>query len=87
LAEFGHSDWNGGILCKKQKNSTKIGMVGSYAFVVFNNYTTSISYSCITAPIAKVISALAVIEVFDVPGSNPTRRQHLTFLLRNVRVG
>src|SRR6218665_3328299 len=31
LAEFGHSDRNGGILCKKRKNSAKIGMVGSYA--------------------------------------------------------
>src|SRR6218665_1911081 len=30
LAEFGHSDRNGGILCKKRKNSAKIGMVGSY---------------------------------------------------------
>src|SRR6218665_86489 len=31
LAEFCHSDRNGGILCKKRKNSAKIGMVGSYA--------------------------------------------------------
>src|SRR6218665_2660028 len=31
LAEFGHSDRNGEILCKKRKNSAKIGMVGSYA--------------------------------------------------------
>src|SRR6218665_3927886 len=30
LAEFGHSDRNGGILCKKRKNSAQIGMVGSY---------------------------------------------------------
>ena len=30
LAEFGHSNRNGGILRKKQKNSAKIGMVGSY---------------------------------------------------------
>src|SRR6218665_463898 len=30
LAEFGHSDRNGGILRKKRKNSAKIGMVGSY---------------------------------------------------------
>src|SRR6218665_1926524 len=30
LAEFGHSDRNGGIWCKKRKNSAKIGMVGSY---------------------------------------------------------
>src|SRR6218665_3020987 len=29
LAEFGHSDRNGRILCKKRKNSAKIGMVGS----------------------------------------------------------
>jgi len=33
LAEFGYSDRNGGILCKKRKNSAKIGMVGSYAYV------------------------------------------------------
>jgi len=33
LAEFGHSDRNGGILRKKRKNSAKIGMVGSYAFI------------------------------------------------------
>ena len=31
LAEFGHSDRNGGILRKKRKNSAKIGMVGNYA--------------------------------------------------------
>ena len=31
LAEFGHSDRNGGILHKERKNSAKIGMVGSYA--------------------------------------------------------
>src|SRR6218665_407245 len=30
LSEFGHSDRNGGIFCKKRKNSAKIGMVGSY---------------------------------------------------------
>ena len=30
LAEFGHSDRNGGILCKKRKNYAQIGMVGSY---------------------------------------------------------
>jgi len=39
LAEFGHSDWIGGILRKKRKNSAKIGMVGSYA--------TSIKYEAI----------------------------------------
>jgi len=32
-AEYGHSNWNGGILPKKQKNSAKIGMVGSYGNV------------------------------------------------------
>src|SRR6218665_1445282 len=34
LAEFGHSDRNGGILRKKRKNSAKIGMVGSYAILL-----------------------------------------------------
>src|SRR6218665_1720665 len=34
LAEFGHSDRNGGILCKKRKNSAKIGMVGSYVALI-----------------------------------------------------
>jgi len=34
LAEFGHSDRNGGISRKKRKNSAKIGMVGSYVIAV-----------------------------------------------------
>src|SRR6218665_2296996 len=35
LAEFGHSDRNGGILRKKRKNSAKIGMVGSYVILCY----------------------------------------------------
>ena len=40
LAEYGHSDRNGKgeILRKKRKNSTKIGMVDSYANVHFSRF-------------------------------------------------
>ena len=40
-----------------------------------------------TAPIAEVVSALAVVEVFEVPGSNPTRGQQLNFFFRVVHEG
>src|SRR6218665_909188 len=42
LAEFGHSDRNGGILRKKRKNSAKIGMVGSYDFKASKNFKASL---------------------------------------------
>jgi len=38
-----------------------------------------------TAPIAEVVSVLAAVEVFKVPGSNFTRTQHLIFFLHAVR--
>src|SRR6218665_2521796 len=50
LAEFGHSDRNGGILCKKRKNSAKIGMVGSYG-----NRSTAVSKEYIYISTQKLL--------------------------------
>src|SRR6218665_905923 len=41
LAEYGHSDRNGGILLKNRKNSAKIGMVGSYVNSNFGHMQTA----------------------------------------------
>jgi len=40
----------------------------------------------VQAPIAEVVSVLAVIKVFKVAGSNSTYRQHLVFFLHVVKV-